>query len=175
MTSNVKSVFFAFLYTKATKIRACQGLYSNYEEYPNVSTSRALLRLAVKVCEPAELETGLNCALKNLHEVPACEQSLLFEILDSSVTYMSKGDQVVLTEQAKQSLNQVYDHAPMEIVDATPGININCNLYSKTECNQITKIKGFSLKLVPLCEGEKPKISAQTLEVLCNNLCSPPL
>ena len=53
--------------------------------------------------------------MKHLADVSEAEQSLLFEIVDASISWIQQGDSVVYTDKDYLSMIKAYDNEPMEV------------------------------------------------------------
>lgn len=113
---HLKSDFSKFLFTAAAKIRSFEGLNKKLGRVqPYHSVSRQYLCLSLAFADPEKVSQALTLATKDLSMVRLAEQSLLFEMLDSAITYASLGDRVVYTERAFFSKNLVFDNECKEI------------------------------------------------------------
>ena len=52
-----------------------------------------------------------------MEESSQAEVSLLFEMVDSSLSLISVGDQVVFPDKVFESMIKAFDNAPMEVLD----------------------------------------------------------
>jgi hypothetical protein len=68
------------------------------------------------VADLDQIREGFRVSVESLCRVSASEQSLLFEIADASITYITFGDKVTYTEKAYSSLTRAYDNKPKEVV-----------------------------------------------------------
>ena len=53
--------------------------------------------------------------MKHLADVSEAEQSLLFDIVDASISWIQQGDSVVYTDKDYLSMIKAYDNEPMEV------------------------------------------------------------
>ena len=53
--------------------------------------------------------------MKHLADVSEAEQSLLFDIVDASISWIQEGDSVVYTDKDYLSMIKAYDNEPMEV------------------------------------------------------------
>ena len=90
-------------------------------EYPATSVCKALT---------AVMDGG------DLSKVTVAEQSLLFEMLDSKISYASQGDSVVYSEKALYGMNLVYDNESKEVIEPYAGTN-DTKIYNRTERREL--------------------------------------
>ena len=72
----------------------------DWKDQPNYAVSRLLLRLVLKIVEKSQIEAALSHAFSQLSEVSAPEQNILFDMLDASISFVSTGDQAILSNSA---------------------------------------------------------------------------
>ena len=53
--------------------------------------------------------------MKHLADVSEAEQSLLFDIVDASISWIQQGDSVIYTDKDYLSMIKAYDNEPMEV------------------------------------------------------------
>ena len=60
---------------------------------------------------------------QNLTECTEAEASLLFEMVDSSFSYISVGDRVIFAQKVFPSMSKAFDNEPMEVTGGDAVVN----------------------------------------------------
>ena len=83
---------------------------------PNYAVCRQLLRLVLACLDKNEIDSALHVCLTRLSEICWIEQTILFDVLGASISYVSTGDLAIVSRKAFPLQSKLYSNVPREVV-----------------------------------------------------------